>query len=61
MSRKRGTPLLVKVIDLLMDLFRGAVFEHGGIPENSPLTLMGRFPSFNGPFSDLNGPFPRMP
>ena len=32
------------VTDLLMGLFRGAVFHHG-VPENSPLTLMGRFPS----------------
>ena len=46
------------VIDLLMGLFRGAVFHHG---ENSPavsmaclLSLMGRFPS-------LMGRLPRMP
>ena len=34
------------LIDLLMGLFRGAVFHHGGVPENCPLALMGRFPSF---------------
>ena len=28
------------------------------MPENSPLALMGRFPLLDGPFSDLNGPFP---
>ena len=37
-------------IDLLMGLFRGAVFQHGGVPENSPLTLMGRFSSLMGRF-----------
>ena len=47
-------------IDLLMGVFRGAVFHHGGVPENSPLAL-GAFPVLNGPFSDLNGPFPRLP
>ena len=29
------------VIDLLMGLFRGAVSHHGGVPDNSPLALMG--------------------
>ena len=32
------------IIDLLMDLLRGAVFHHSGVLENSPLALMGRFP-----------------
>ena len=32
--------------------FLRAVFHHGGAPENI---------SVNGPFSDLNGPFPRRP
>ena len=49
------------LIDLLMGLFRGAVVHHGGMPENSPLALIGAFPLLNGPFSDLNGPFPRVP
>ena len=59
---------LAIVIDLLMGLFRGAVFDHGGVPENCPLALMGRFPSFKlmgrflslmGLFPEcLNGPFP---
>ena len=31
------------IIDLLMGLFRGDVFHHGGVPENCPLTLKGRF------------------
>ena len=43
------------VIDPLMGLFRGAVFHHGGVPENC---ANGAFPPLlNGPFSDLNGPF----
>ena len=47
----------------LRGLLRGAVCHHGGVPENSPLTLMGcsRTGTKRGPFSDLNGPFPRMP
>ena len=36
--------LQVLLIDLLMGLFRGAVFHHGGVPENCPLALMGVFP-----------------
>ena len=51
------------LMDLCMGLFfRGAVFvfDHGGVPENPPLALMGRFPSLTF-FSELNGPFPRMP
>ena len=47
-----------EIIDLLMGLFRGAVFHHGGVPENSPLTLMGRFPSLMGRFPTLMGRFP---
>ena len=49
------------LIDLLMGLFRGAVFRHGGVPENSPLTLMGRFPSLMGRFPTLMGRFPISP
>ena len=30
--------------DPFMGLFRGAVFLLGGVPENCPLALMGRFP-----------------
>ena len=44
------------IIDRLTGLFRGAVFHHDRRPENSPLTFM-----VDGPFSDLDGPFPRMP
>ena len=47
-----------QVIDLLMGLFRGAVFHHGGVPENCPLALMGRFPSLMGRFLTLMGRFP---
>ena len=32
------------VIDLSMGLLRGAVFHHGGVPENCPLALMGVSP-----------------
>ena len=57
------------IIDLLMGLFRGAVFRHGGgarkqvikqpteVP-TSTLALMGRF-LVNGLLSDLNGAFHR--
>ena len=41
-----------------MGLFRGAVFDHGGVPENSPLALMGRFASLMGRFPALMGRFP---
>ena len=41
-----------------MGLFRGAVFHHGGVPENSPLTLTGRFPTLMGRFPTLVGRFP---
>ena len=55
-------------IDLLMGLFRGAVFRHGGgalkqpikQPTETPtstLALMGRFPSLMGRFSTLMGRF----
>ena len=48
-----------------MGLFRGAVFDHGGVPANCLLALMGRFPSLMGRFPSsmarlperLNGPF----
>ena len=45
-------------IDLLMGLFRGAVFHHGGVPENCPLKLMGLFPSLKGRFPTLMVRFP---
>ena len=36
----------------------GAVFHHGGVPKNCPLTLMGRFPSLMGRVPEhLNGLF----
>ena len=58
-------------IDLLMGLFRGAVFHHGGgalkqpikQPTETPTTatstlaLMGRFPSLMGRFPTLMGRF----
>ena len=43
-----------------MGLFRGAIFQHGGVLENSPLTLMGRFPSLMAVFPLQDGPFPRI-
>ena len=46
-----------KLIDLLMGLFRGAVFHHGGVPENC-LSVNGAFPLLNGAFSLVNGPSP---
>ena len=46
---------------LKIGLFRGAVFHHGGVRENRPIALMGRFPSLMGRFSDLSGAFPQMP
>ena len=45
------------VIDLLMGLFRGAVFHGGGVPENSPLALTGLSPSLMGRFLTLMGRF----
>ena len=57
-----------QIIDLLMGLFRGAVFRHGGgalkqpikQPTETPtstLALMGRFPSLMGRFPTLMGRF----
>ena len=38
--------------------FRGAVFHHDGVPENSPLALRGRFPSLMGRFLTFMGRSP---
>ena len=57
-----------KLIDLLMGLFRGAVFRHGGGARKQPIkqptemptstmALMGRFPSLMGRFPTLMGRF----
>ena len=46
-----------RIIDLLMGLFRGAIFHHGGVPEKCPLALMGRFRSLMGRFPTLMGRF----
>ena len=57
------------LIDLLMGLFRGAVFCHGGGARKQPIkqptkmptstmVLMGRFPSLMGRFPTLMGRFP---
>ena len=51
-------PIFETLIDLLMGLFRGAVFHHEEGTENCPLVLMGRFPSFMGRFPTLMGRFP---
>ena len=59
---------LAQIIDLLMGLFRGAVFRHGGGALKQPikqqtetptstLALMGRFPSLMGRFPTLMGRF----
>ena len=64
--RSQGSP--EHFIDLLMGLFRGAVFRHGGgalkqpikEPTETPtstLALMGRFPSLMGRFPALMGRF----
>ena len=56
-------------MDLLMGLFRGAVFHHGGGARKQPIkqptamptstmALMGRFPSLMGRFLSLMGRFP---
>ena len=56
------------IVDLLMGLFRGAVFRHGGGALKQPikdstetptstLALMGRFPSLMGRFPTLTGRF----
>ena len=54
----RKVQLQLHIIDLLMGLFRGAVFRHSRVPENSPLSLMGRFPCLMGRFPTLMGRFP---
>ena len=59
-EQKIGTSF-VYLIDLFMGLFRGAVFDHGGVPKKRPISLNGAFCPLNGPFSDLNGPLPRVP
>ena len=48
---------MFNLIDLLRGLFRGAVFHHGGVPENCPLATMGRFPSLVGRFVTSMGRF----
>ena len=61
---RRGPEIYVgNHIDLLMGLFRGAVFDHGPWwgARKLPISVNGAFPLLNGPFSLLNGPFPRMP
>ena len=61
------TPMIL-IIDLLMGLFRGAVFRHGGGDRKQPIkqptemptstmALMGRFPSLMGRFPTLMGRF----
>ena len=58
-----------RLIDLLMGLFRGAVFRHGGGARKQPIkqpiemptstmALMGRFPSLMGRCPTLMGRFP---
>ena len=70
-SHELSGPVLrdtARLIDLLMGLFRGAVFRHGGgalkqpikQPTDTPtstLALMGRFPSLMGRFPTLMGRF----
>ena len=62
----RGLVLPENLIDLLMGLFRGAVFRQGGGDRKQPIkqptemptstmTLMGRFPSLMGRFPTLIG------
>ena len=57
-----------RIIDLLMGLFRGAVFRHGGGGRKQPIkqptdmptstmALMGRFPSLMGRFPTSMGRF----
>ena len=41
-----------------MGLFRGADCHHGGVPADSPLALIVRFPSLMGRFPSLMGRFP---
>ena len=68
----RDQKFRARFIDLLMGLFRGAVFHHGGGDRKQPIKqptensdqhhgLNGPFPLVNGPFSDLNGAFHRFP
>ena len=42
-----------------MGLFTGSAFDHGGVPEKSPLTLVARFDSLMGCFPTLLGRFPK--
>ena len=56
-----NTPKTTNLIDILMGLFRGAVFDHGWGARKLPISVNGAFPLLNGPFSDLNEPFPRVP
>ena len=58
MPRRTNLAKTLNIIDLLTGLFRGAVFHHGGVPENCPLALVGRFPSLMGRFPTLMGRFP---
>ena len=53
---KKG--LATSDLQFCIELFRGAVFHHSGVPENYPLALMGRFPSLMGRFLTLMGRFP---
>ena len=50
----------IMAIDLLLGLFRGAVFHCGGLPKNSPLkiSLTWLFPFLNDHFPPLMGHFP---
>ena len=50
-----------KIIDLLMGLFRGAVFQPWRGARKLPISVHGAFPLLDGPFSYLGGPFPRIP
>ena len=66
--RNAETQLAAKVKDLLMGLFRGAVFGHGRGDQKQPIkqpiemptstmALMGRFPSLMGRFPTIMGRF----
>ena len=46
----------LRIIALL--ILKGVVFHHGGVPENCPLALMGRFRSLVDRFPTLMGRFP---
>ena len=65
----RRTLIAPAIIDLLMGLFRGAVFHHDGGARKQPMkqptemptstmALVGRFPSLMGRFPTLIGRFP---